>query len=38
MLEELLSVEEKNDIEKELAKALYKIKKYKENIAEFEKG
>ena len=37
MLEDVLSIEEKNDIKKELAKAMYRVKVYKENKAEIEK-
>ena len=37
MLEDVLSIEEKNDIKKELAKAVYRVKVYKEHMAELEK-
>ena len=37
MLEDVLSIEEKNEIKKELAKAMYRVKVYKENKAEIEK-
>lgn len=36
MLEDKLTLEEKSDIEKELAKAAYRIKVYKENKSELE--
>ena len=36
MLEDVLSTEEKNDIKKELAKAMYRVKVYRENKAEIE--
>ena len=36
MLEDSLTVDEKNEIEKDLAKAMYRVKVYKENKAEIE--